>query len=286
MTDLQIAFMRSLEKQQAFSKSSAVLFGKIKDDSSLSVGQAQLTWARNKGFIDYHDKEGLKYYFLSKEGIKYLNDFVELRSTKECTDEQQCHVSAGGDAEPDMTGSEDPANTDNCLNCTQDSCSSCDEAKPIPYPNTTQMMWPFRGQQTWLSLSSLILMGHCVLTVRNHDRRNQSRAPLSINGRRIHRYPKNRTKNWHSKINHNNTMGIGIMNIRTKKHYIGKPRDLTGNLASANKEIRQLRWLVDKYKELRDRENLTAERALKKCQHDAKWIILFSLYWRTDRVDI
>ena len=37
MIDLQIAFMKSLEKQQAFDKSSAILFGKIKDNATQPV---------------------------------------------------------------------------------------------------------------------------------------------------------------------------------------------------------------------------------------------------------
>lgn len=77
MTDFQIALLESLEKQQAFSEGSAVLFGSIKDEAKLPVSLAELTGCRNAKLIETVTKRDLKHYFLSKKGIKFLNETAQ-----------------------------------------------------------------------------------------------------------------------------------------------------------------------------------------------------------------
>lgn len=74
MNDFQIALLESLEKHQAFSEGSAVLFGAIKDKSSLPVTIAEITGCRNAKLIESVKKFDLKYYYLSKKGIKFLDE--------------------------------------------------------------------------------------------------------------------------------------------------------------------------------------------------------------------
>lgn len=74
MNDFQIALLESLEKHQAFSEGSAVLFGAIKDKANLPVTIAEITGCRNAKLIESVKKFDLKYYYLSKKGIKFLDE--------------------------------------------------------------------------------------------------------------------------------------------------------------------------------------------------------------------
>lgn len=74
MNDFQIALLESLEKHQAFSEGSAVLFGAIKDEAKLPVTIAEITGCRNAKLIETVKKGDLKYYHLSKKGIKFLDE--------------------------------------------------------------------------------------------------------------------------------------------------------------------------------------------------------------------
>jgi hypothetical protein len=104
MIDLQIALLESLEEQQAFCPASAVLFGKIKDNAKLPVTMAELTGCRNAKLIDSVKKNDLTYYFLSKKGIKFLDD-SRPNPTAKCTEEPQCPASVGGNIDPDTDDS-------------------------------------------------------------------------------------------------------------------------------------------------------------------------------------
>jgi hypothetical protein len=104
MNIFQIALLKSLEEQQAFSPANAVLFVKIKDNAKLPVSVGELVWARNKCFIESVKKNDLTHYFLSKKGINFLDDSAP-NPTAKCTEEPQCPASVGGNIDPDMDDS-------------------------------------------------------------------------------------------------------------------------------------------------------------------------------------
>lgn len=116
----------------------------IADLMETKQAPARLVELRKSGYVKSSDRStGAMRFWLTPAGETYaieMKHYAEESKQDQPTDANL--IQANDDSEnndlsdiDDIDVADSQANSDdNCLNCTQDSCGSCDEAKPIPLP--------------------------------------------------------------------------------------------------------------------------------------------------------
>jgi hypothetical protein len=77
MNIFQIALLKSLEEQQAFCPASATMISDISSHYEPYLKVFEIPLAINKGFVESVKENNITYYFLSKKGIKFLDDLAQ-----------------------------------------------------------------------------------------------------------------------------------------------------------------------------------------------------------------
>lgn len=98
---------------------------------------ARLVELRKSGYVKSSDRStGAMRFWLTPAGETYAIELKHYASESKHDQENNDNENSELTDVDDTNVTDSQANSDdNCMNCTQDSCGSCDEAKPIPLPH-------------------------------------------------------------------------------------------------------------------------------------------------------
>lgn len=132
--------IKELHIMGAISEQTALNAKEVAELADTKQAHARLCELRDQGLVIASSRTGRNNYWLTLAGVQYAEKMEEQKQDQP-TDANlnQANNDSENSEVTDAIVIDEATNQansdDDCLNCTQDSCGSCDEAKPIPLPH-------------------------------------------------------------------------------------------------------------------------------------------------------
>lgn len=123
----------------AISENTGLTASEVSELVTHNKASARLSSLRQKGYVkSSNNSRPISVYWLSKEGIELASELKTKQDQSTDANLNQANNaienSELADVDDNNVADSQANSDDDCLNCTQNSCGSCDEAKPIPLP--------------------------------------------------------------------------------------------------------------------------------------------------------
>lgn len=122
----------------AISENTGLTASEVSELVTHNKANARLSSLRQKGYVKSSNSRPISVYWLIKEGLDLASEIKTKQDQSTDANLSQANNATENNDLDDATlidDATDEANSDdNCINCTQTTCGSCDEASPIPLP--------------------------------------------------------------------------------------------------------------------------------------------------------
>lgn len=154
--------IKELHIMGAISEQTALNAKEVAELSDTKQAHARLCELRDQGLVIASSRTGKNKYWLTLAGVQYAEKMEESKQNQS-TDANFSQTSNASDNNKlvDATVIDEDASQansdDNCLNCTQTSCGSCDEANTIPPPQYNPDDVAFKKSNTvfWFTVDGI-----------------------------------------------------------------------------------------------------------------------------------
>jgi hypothetical protein len=146
----------------AISENAGLTASEVSELVTHKKANARLSSLRQKGYVkSSNNSRPISVYWLSKEGVELASEIKTKQDQSTDANLSTANNTSENTGLTDATLIDDAtsqANSDDdCLNCTQESCGSCDEAKPIPQPQYNPEDVAFKKSDTvfWYTVNGI-----------------------------------------------------------------------------------------------------------------------------------
>ena len=146
----------------AISENTGLTASEVSELVTHNKANARLSSLRQKGYVkSSNNSRPISVYWLSKEGIELASEIKTKQDQSTDVNLSQANTISENIELTDVTlineATSQANSDDDCLNCTQNSCGSCDEAKLIPPPQYNPDDVAFKKNDTvfWYTVNGI-----------------------------------------------------------------------------------------------------------------------------------